>query len=339
MALGEIVFSARIYYPPGDKRVSRFQIYCARPDGSGRLALTTSDADNLDPKWSPDGRQILFWQSGKGGELTLCVTGAGGFRPVAAFGSAGYAWMASWLPDSRRVALARGGYGGDARNAVEIWDTRSARRVARYENATEYAVSPSGDRVYLDDRKAGRLVYLAEAGRVAPLPALSSPLWLDEKTLVGLEYGEQDAGDGFFGVRSLVVADDAGKVLRRVTPRDAPAARREDDGPVAALSLARAAPGTPDALLLYSEHRDLDWYALLSVADGTVTRARTGFKKPVWSPDGKQFVTYASRGLAPYGTGGKQVYVGPVYVGTDLTRPARKITPGLSWCGGVDWRG
>jgi TolB protein len=36
------------------------EIYVARPDGTGLLRLTTSEADDHSPTWSPDGRWIAF---------------------------------------------------------------------------------------------------------------------------------------------------------------------------------------------------------------------------------------------------------------------------------------
>jgi len=42
-------------------------------DGSGRVRLTTSDADDLYPSWSPDGRHVVF-ESNRGGDFDIYVT-------------------------------------------------------------------------------------------------------------------------------------------------------------------------------------------------------------------------------------------------------------------------
>lgn len=340
MVQGEIVYSARVYYPPGDKRISRFQIYSVRPDGTGTVALTRNETDNLEPKWSPDGTRILFWQSSASGSMKLCVMGSDGgqLKIVAAFVGGDYATDARWHPDGRRVVLVRNRYGsGSLRSTVEIWDTRSRSVLTRFADTLAYALSPDGNLLYLTTENRGQLVRLNENERTILMPVLNSPVWKDDETLVALEQGDIDKDEGYFGVRSLLLVDIRGKVSRKIVPRPT-VMPKADEGPVAVLHLAPAMPNNPDTFLLYSEHREADFYALVSVLDGGVSPPRTGYKRPVWSPDGKWFVTYASRNLAPYGNGGRQVAVGPVYVGTDITRPNRKITPGLSWCGGVDWR-
>lgn len=340
MAQGEIVYSARIYYPPGDKRVSRFQIYTSRPDGTGRVALTNNTTDNLEPKWSPEGGRILFWQSSPANAMKLCVMEAGGgpVQVVATFVGEDYATDARWHPDGKRVLLVRNRLGsGSQRALVEIWDVRTRSAGSRFPGASGYALSPSGDLLYIATENSGQLVRLNEKERATPMPVLDSPVWKEEDTLVALEQGDIDKGEGYFGVRSLLLVDTNGKVTRKITPRPT-VTPKADDEPVAILHLAAAMPNNPDTFLLYCEHREAYFYTLISTIDGGVGQPRSGYKKPVWSPDSKWFVTYASRNLIPYGSTGKQVYVGPVYVGTDISRPDRKITPGLSWCGGVDWR-
>jgi TolB protein len=54
-----------------------FEIFVADPAGSDLRQLTTNDADDRYPHWSPDGTQILF-NSDSGGDQEVYVMNADG---------------------------------------------------------------------------------------------------------------------------------------------------------------------------------------------------------------------------------------------------------------------
>ena len=55
-----------------------YEIYLMNVDGSNRVQLTDSPGvDNMDPRWSPDGTQIIFWSS-RDGNKELYVMDADG---------------------------------------------------------------------------------------------------------------------------------------------------------------------------------------------------------------------------------------------------------------------
>src|SRR5689334_1909984 len=110
-AQGEIVYSARYYYPPGDKRTSSFHLYRINPDGTGRKQVTTGTQDDISPKWSPDGKKILFERAmtKEPYRSSLCMVGADGGAVttlIPAMSKFGVDKKA-WLSDNRRVVLLR----------------------------------------------------------------------------------------------------------------------------------------------------------------------------------------------------------------------------------------
>ncbi len=55
----KIVFGTNSY--SGEKKTSRkAEVYIINADGSGRTALTSNSAADVEPDWSPDGKKITF---------------------------------------------------------------------------------------------------------------------------------------------------------------------------------------------------------------------------------------------------------------------------------------
>ncbi len=104
--VGWIAFGARS--EKGD-----WDLYIMRPDGSGRRNLTnTPQYNEAAPRFSPDGRQLLFRRLRRdqtidgnryGAQGQLVIAASDGTRAEAIGGEGEYPW-ASWGPDGRHIA-------------------------------------------------------------------------------------------------------------------------------------------------------------------------------------------------------------------------------------------
>jgi Tol biopolymer transport system component len=91
--------AARVQDPQSD-------LVLIRPDGSGMTRLTNDSFVDRIPRWSPDGRSIVF-QSNRGGQFDLWLIGSNGqgLRPLPA----SPALHTVWTPDGSLVAYPRDG--------------------------------------------------------------------------------------------------------------------------------------------------------------------------------------------------------------------------------------
>jgi TolB protein len=78
-----------------------YEIYSMNSDGSARTRLTTASADDVDPAWSPDGREIAFSRY-TNGALRIWVMNADG-SDQRSLGVAGD--QPSWAPDGSMLAF------------------------------------------------------------------------------------------------------------------------------------------------------------------------------------------------------------------------------------------
>jgi WD40 repeat protein len=345
-AQGEIIYSARYYYPPGDKRASSFHLYRINPDGTGRKQITTGALDDVRPVWSPDGGAVLFEREIRQDttRASLCLVGANGGPVTTLIPDLSKVGVDKkvWLPDGRRIVLLRIDYDrmADA-GSVEIWDTRTRKRTARYEACDTFTLSPDGKTLFLDKTGSGVFVDLA-TGKTTSVPMTFSPsVWADNDTLASLELaaeGEQESS--FFGTKHVVLAGRDGKEKRRFTPQRSPELTAgEDDGPVSVLQAAPGSAAAPGTIALFSEHRNIYWFGIMRLTDGTLIAEQGGFTRPVWSPDGKRFVTVASANLTAYGKTGKRLFTASLCVGTNPAQKPKAIVSGLVWVVSADWRG
>ena len=83
---------------PGDGGTD---IYVMDVDGTDRERLTTDDAYDLDPAWSPDGQRIVFNRSGN-----LVVANADGTNASSLTTNNGWSQPA-WSPDGLTIAATR----------------------------------------------------------------------------------------------------------------------------------------------------------------------------------------------------------------------------------------
>jgi Tol biopolymer transport system component len=90
------------------------RIYVVNLDGSGRKLIAV-DAEY--PRWSPDGKAILFVRSNGGG---IYVVGAGGGPPRPIHWGSGSVWSATWSSDGTQIAF----FEGDDLHVLRLADKR-----------------------------------------------------------------------------------------------------------------------------------------------------------------------------------------------------------------------
>ena len=87
---------------PKDRKSSH--IWIANADGTGRKQLTTGNYYNWTPRWSPDGRKILF-ETTQSGKREAYVMDADGQNQTSRTPNAPIAHSGSWSPDGLRIAF------------------------------------------------------------------------------------------------------------------------------------------------------------------------------------------------------------------------------------------
>ena len=88
---------AYVTYPEGI-------LWRSKADGSGSVQLTSSQLTAFEPRWSPDGKQIVFYalEHGKPPRLYIILSD-GGTPEELAPGSPGQQWDPTWSPDGKSV--------------------------------------------------------------------------------------------------------------------------------------------------------------------------------------------------------------------------------------------
>ena len=79
-----------------------------KSDGTQPLDLTPPGLRTWDPRWSPDGKQILFTGLTDSGEHKIFLVSAAGGTPRELFANNGNQDAASWSPDGKFIAFASG---------------------------------------------------------------------------------------------------------------------------------------------------------------------------------------------------------------------------------------
>jgi Tol biopolymer transport system component len=89
------------------------EIYVMNADGSGQTRLTNNSFDDLDPAWSPDGRQLAFIseQDGTDGDVWVMNSDGSGARQLT-FNNLGE-FSVDWSPDGRQIVFSQSNPPGD----------------------------------------------------------------------------------------------------------------------------------------------------------------------------------------------------------------------------------
>jgi Tol biopolymer transport system component len=104
--------------------VRDFSLWKANSDGSKPVQLCGPSVPAVQPRWSPDGSQILFTSVLNERYTTYVVSSSGGSAQLLLPEDAGAQNDPDWSPDGRKIVLARNGQNGHP-SIVQILDVAS----------------------------------------------------------------------------------------------------------------------------------------------------------------------------------------------------------------------
>ena len=193
---GSNLFSSLDLSPNGEwlafaTRGSRLEIATIRRDGTGLHYLTEDAYQDMQPRWSPDGKRIAF-VSGRSGkqELWIINQDGSGLEQVTHTPDRS-AFYPQWSPpDGSRLSYYISGEGSYILDTRKPWKEQTPQGLPRLSNPNEsfaaYAWSPDGRRIagLLSPRtgaSSGILVYSLESGGYEKLTDFGiDPAWLSD---------------------------------------------------------------------------------------------------------------------------------------------------------------
>jgi signal transduction histidine kinase len=177
------------------------EIYRLGRQNDRPLNLSAAIGDDLQPAWSPDGRQIAF-SSARSGNFDIYLMRADGGNPVALTSSRGYDEWPAWSPDGRQIAFI-----SDRDGNAEIYlmqtDGSNLRRLTNHP-ADDWpaAWSPDGQRlVFASNRDEDWNLYIvsAEGGpalRLTNAPGDErEPVWSSDGQSIAFAYNDGQGWD------------------------------------------------------------------------------------------------------------------------------------------------
>ena len=115
-------------FTPKDRKASH--IWTANADGTGRKQLTSGDHFDWTPRWSPDGRKILF-ETTRGGKREAYIMDADGQNQISLTPNALIAHSPSWSPDGQRIAFMSHGTNSPANIFVMNADGSNVQNISK----------------------------------------------------------------------------------------------------------------------------------------------------------------------------------------------------------------
>ena len=180
-------------------------LWRSNADGSGSVKLTSSPLSALEPRWSPDGKQIVFYayEQGKPPRLYIVSSDGSGMPEELAPSSPGQQWDPSWSPDGKSVIF------GDLpgpRSFIRIVDVNT-RQVSVVPGSGGYFSprwSPDGRYIAaLPNGSQGLVLYDFKTEKWSPLAAdpAGFPAWSHDSQFVYFLSSQTTEGDGLMRVR------------------------------------------------------------------------------------------------------------------------------------------
>jgi len=322
--------------------VGQWHIYRINPDGTGLTRITNGRFDDSNPKWSPNGQEILFTRGRKGSDdpVHLMLVGPEGqnSKTFATFRGREIEYFRyEWSPSGHQIAIhyQDGGYSAPTNHMLRL-DSRSGRKLKTL-NADDFSWSPDGRSIYLSKSNGDSILDLA-GGKTRKLGrTVIRPVWVRRHLVAGFKHkNEPDAS--MVDRTHLRLLD-----VNSSSTSDVPFIdQREDHSPLG------YGPYNHSWYLLYSEAL-LALESEYGISDGAhyntyIVNCNSGFWKHVIegptvavSPDGRRLLVTTHQWVGPYKRGGRRC--GPLEIVDAVTLKRRKITTNLVTIGGGDWRG
>jgi len=255
-------------------------------DGSGLANLTHNGANNVQFKWSPDGRKIAFTSDGDGlddyYDLYTVSAGGTGLRKVSDTGDAG---PFDWSPDSSKIVFADGTHNwtlwtvnADGTGLQQITDG-----VHTYMSP---AWSPDGGKIAVEKELEWPTVDIstmnpdgtAEIRITDTALGEGHPVWSPDSTKVAFVAGAFTGCQLTGGCPAIYTVNATGGGLNRLTPDTATSydASWSPDGSRLAFVGYRGAPGQSDVFTINADGTD----------ERNLTRSEVTEWGQIWSPDG-----------------------------------------------------
>jgi len=248
------------------------EIYVSDFDGFNPERITSDGSIALLPRWSPDGKNLIY-NSYKDGGPMLYVKNLqnGNVRRVS--GRKGLNIGAAWMPDGRRVALTLSEKGNPDIYLINL-EGKRLRRLTRYWGIdVSPALSPDGKKMaFVSNRSGYPQIYIQDLGKETQSRLTfegkynTSPTW---SSLGRIAYTSKDGG-----YYNIVTMNPAGGEVRQLTENQG-----NNEDPC----------WSPDGhYLVFSSDREGQYHLYIMTANGQNQRRITFMKgdqtAPSWSP-------------------------------------------------------
>ncbi len=139
-------------------------IFIMGADGSNIRQLTDDQHEDAFPRWSPDGKYVVFDRA-QGDDVQIVVAGIDGSNPAPLVDGPGRNLAPSWSPDSARIAFASNRDGGDLDIFVADSNGLNIQQITTNNYRDTFPDwSPSGDRiVFVSDRDGDNEIHVMDA--------------------------------------------------------------------------------------------------------------------------------------------------------------------------------